>query len=274
MKYKMIAMDMDGTLLNSNKEISNYTKRVLNEAANRGIKLVICTGRIFTSARIYANLIGTAAPVVASNGAYIREKDKNEIIYSKTLHRDDTFKIIKIAKEMGFYPHIFTWNTIYSEKLIYSSKAYTKWNESLPDKDKVRIEIVDDLSEIIAAHESEILKVVVISEEGEKLRDLRKHISQNHKVTIVSSLDNNIEIMSQGISKGNAVKILAEYFNIARDEVICIGDNENDLSMIQYAGLGVAMKNSSDVLIEAADYITDGNDEDGVAKVIERFMLR
>jgi Cof subfamily protein (haloacid dehalogenase superfamily) len=274
MKYKMIAMDMDGTLLTTEKEVSERTKKILKQAADMGVKLVVCTGRIFASAKIYAELIGTKAPIIASNGAYIREKDRDEVIYKKNLTKDEIIKTVGIVKEYGFYPHLFTTDTLYSEKFIFSSKAYDKWNEGLPEEKKVKIRIVEDLEKVVE-YDDEIFKVVVLADmdDIEKLRALRREIETSLDVDVMSSWINNIEVVSHGISKGNAVKILADYYCLEPEEIICVGDNENDLSMIQYAGMGIAMGNATEELKAAAKYITDTNDEDGVANAIEKFIL-
>lgn len=274
MKYKMIAMDMDGTLLTTDKKVSKYSKAVLQRASDMGVKLVVCTGRIFKSAKSFAKIIGTKAPIVASNGAYIREKDRDEVIYSKPLKRNEIYKIIDISKEYDFCPQVFTSDTIFSEKLIHSAKSYTIWNESLLEKDRINIHITDDIYSIIDENLGGILKVFVVSNEEDKLLSFRKDLKSYGDFSIVSSFKNNAEIMSEGISKGNAVNILAEYFNIPKDEVVCFGDGENDISMIKYAGLGIAMNNAIDELKEIADYITDTNDNDGVAKAIEKFVLK
>jgi len=271
MRYKMIAMDMDGTLLNSNKEITERTKMALKKADQKGIKLVVCTGRIFTSALFYAKLIGTKAPIIASNGAYIREKDEDRIIYKKCLQKEKAKEIIKLAENEGFIPHVFTEDTIYSTKLIYSSKNYSLWNQQIPENERVKVEIVKDLYDVI--EENDILKIVVMSDELDKLFKLKEQIKNNMDVSVFSSFDNNFEIMAENTSKGNAVKILADYYNLKSDEVICIGDNENDISMVEYAGLGIAMGNATEELKNVADLIIDSNDNDGIAKFIENYIL-
>lgn len=275
MKYKMIAMDMDGTLLTTDKRVSEKSREVLKKASDAGIKLVVCTGRIFTSAWFYADLIGTEAPIIASNGAYIREKDRDEVIYTKTLPKEDIYKAARIVKDYGFYPFLFSSNTIFAEKVIYTAQMYDKQNESLPENRKVKIVLTDNIEKTIEENHEIILKIVVVSEmnEVERLRELRNKISEELDASIAASAENNFEVMSRGISKGNAVKILGDCYGISRDEIICIGDNENDISMIQYAGCGVAMGNAADSLKSVADYITDTNDNDGVAKAIEKLLF-
>jgi Cof subfamily protein (haloacid dehalogenase superfamily) len=269
----MIVVDMDGTLLKDNKEVSEVNKEAIKKARESGVRLVICTGRIFTSAKAYAKLLGAMSPIIASNGAYIREKDKEEVIFEKILDKDKLLKSIEMIKSYGLVPHIYTTNTIYTEKLIHSSKNYATWNEGLDEIDRVIIEIVDDLSEVINDGKRKFIKAVVMSEDLEKLKELKNKIQNEVDVEIMSSTFNNFEITAKGTSKGNGVKILAEFYGIKKDEIICIGDNENDISMIKYAGLGVAMANSSEEVKKIAKYVTESNENDGVAKVIDKYIL-
>lgn len=273
LKYKMIAMDMDGTLLNNKKEISETTRNILKRASEKGVKLVVCTGRIFTSAKVYAGLIGTKAPIIASNGAYIREKDREEIIFERCLPDEIVKRVIEISEGYGLLPHVFTSNTIYTKKLVYFSANYKRWNDTLPENERVKINLVEDLGIAFEENSGNILKVVVADDNFENVLRAKKEIKENIDASIFSSAHNNFEVMASNISKGYAVERIAKYYGIDRDEIICIGDNENDISMIEYAGLGVAMGNATDELKGIADYITDTNEEDGVAKVIEKFVL-
>lgn len=209
--------------------------------------------------------------IVASNGAYIREKDENRIIYKKVLDKKDLYNLAETIESFGIDFHLYTTDKIYTKKLINFALNYEKWNNTVSKEDKVSIILIDDYKKII--DDEEILKIALACDDIELLQKLRNEINKKFDISIVSSAYNNIEIMAKGISKGNAVKILAEYFDIKREEVICIGDSENDISMIEYAGLGVAMENGIDFIKDIADYITDTNDEDGVAKVINKFIL-
>lgn len=276
LKYKLIAMDMDGTLLNSQKQVTEYTKEVLRKAADRGVKLVVCTGRIFTSAKSYARIIGTKAPIIASNGAYIREKDREEVIYEKYINKEKLLKIIRLSREWGFYPHIYTTDTIYSEKLIHSSLNYSKWNETVPEDEKINIKIVDSLEDIVNEKGEAFLKVVVMAQDDEieRLQQLKNYIRENIDVAVFSSYMNNFEVMDKEVSKGRALEILAGYYNLSKDEIICFGDNENDKTMFEFAGFPVAMGNAEEELKKIAAYVTVSNDEDGVAKAIEKIVLR
>ena len=121
---------------------------------------------------------------------------------------------------------------------------------------------------------TQIIKMVVASDDGIGINELRNKIQNESNFSVVSSMfPNSFEVMPCGTSKGNGVKVLADKYNIPPEEIICVGDSENDISMIQYAGLGIAMGNATEEVKMAADYITDTNENEGVAKAIERFIL-
>lgn len=273
MKYKMLVLDMDGTLLTDDKKISDMNKQALRNASAMGVKVVISTGRIFTSAMVFGEMLGLSTPIIASNGAYVRGKG-DDVIYAKPMDEENIRRIVELGHKYGIYPHVFTWNTIYSEKLIYFSVNYSKWNKGLPEDRKVKIEIIkpEEWDRVISENKGKLLKAVASDDDGDKITSMRQEV-QKLDVEVVSSSFNNFEVMSRGVSKGKAVEMLVKYYNIDRSQVICIGDSENDISMIEYAGLGIAMKNGMDKVKRAADFVTLSNNEDGIAYAVEKFIL-
>lgn len=273
LEYKLICIDMDGTLLNKKGEISKRNLEAIKRAYSKGINVAVATGRLFASANYFADLLGVKTPVIASNGAYIREKSTDKIIYKSLLGKDNAMKIVEILKNFNLYPHFNSYDSIFTEKLISSSLFYSKLNETLPEDRRIKIHMVEEWQKSLKENENEILKCIVIDKDIEKIKKAREEISKIETLEVVSSLNVNFEIMSKGVSKGKAVEILSNYYQIDKNEIICMGDNENDLSMINYAGLGIAMGNAEDFVKERADYITDTNENDGVAKAIEKFVL-
>lgn len=273
MTYKLICLDMDGTLLSDDKEVSDKNKEAIKEAHDRGVKIAICTGRVFASAKYYAHLLGIKAPIIASNGAYIREKDKDEVIYSSTLNAEECKKILDTTKKYDFKVYFNTFDTIISSKPYPKGYTYLEMNNDVPEDMKIRLHVNPNLEEEFIKRNNEILKAICISKDFDSLKRAKDDVMKLNDFEVVSSLGDNFEIMKKGISKGNAVKVLADFYGISRDEIICMGDGENDLSMIEYAGLGIAMGNAPDYVKEKADYVTDSNDKDGVAKAIEKFVL-
>lgn len=278
-KYKMLVSDMDFTLLNKEKKVSERNREAIVKAIEKGVHMVVATGRIYTSARVYARLLGLSTPIIASNGAIIREAvfnnpmDTERTIYKETLKPETVREMIRLSRKYGLLCHFFTEDTIYAEKLVNISLRYTEWNKYLGEEDQVKIKIVDDVENIIEQDKVKILKSVVVDEDNEKIQKLRDGIIKTGIVSASQSMSNNLEVMNKGVTKGNAVKILAQMYGIEREEIIAIGDNENDMSMIEYAGMGVAMGNAEESLKNVANHITGDYLEDGVAEVIERFIL-
>jgi Cof subfamily protein (haloacid dehalogenase superfamily) len=182
-------------------------------------------------------------------------------------------EMIRLSRKYGIFSHFFTEDTIYAERLVNVSMRYTEWNQFLGVEDQVKIKIVDDIEKAVAEDKVQILKSVVVDRDSGKIQRVRDSIEETGIVTVSQSMKDNLEVMNKGVTKGNAVKLLAEMYGIKREEIIAIGDNENDISMIQYAGMGIAMGNAEESLKSVANHITGDYQEDGVAEAIERFIL-
>ncbi|AOR24548.1 Cof-type HAD-IIB family hydrolase [Clostridium taeniosporum] len=275
MKYKLVCIDMDGTLLNGHSNISDRNKEALKKAVNKGVQIAISTGRIFASADYFAGLIGIKTDLISCNGAYIKNRSTNEVIYSNTLTDEQVLKIHDTIKDHNFKIIYYTHDTAIVDSKFPENHTYNITNKLVSDDKKIKFFIESDISKILKNYSNKIIKVICIdnSENKNTLLNVKNNLLKFSDIETVSSGDNNFEVMQKGVSKGNAAKILSEKLGIKQDEVICIGDNENDLSMIKFAGLGVAMGNGSDIVKKSANYITDTNTNDGVAKAIERFIL-
>ena len=275
MKYKLICIDMDGTLLdNSAKNIPNENLEAIKLATEKGVKVAITTGRLFTSAKYFSDLIGVKTPVIASNGAYIREKDSDKVIAKFLLGEDNINAILDIVKDYDIRIFFNTVDTVITNKDVMPGNAYMEMNKDLPEEMRVKFLIDSDLKNTTVRNKNEILKCICINENNlRNIEEIKMRLKKIDTIEVVSSNHNNFEIMNKGVSKGKAVETLAKEYGILKDEVIAVGDGENDLSMISYAGLGVAMGNSSDYIKEHADYVTDTNVNGGVGKVIKKFVL-
>ncbi|WP_160674582.1 Cof-type HAD-IIB family hydrolase [Clostridium sp. C8-1-8] len=274
MKYKLICLDMDGTLLSSPSSISEENRKAILQAYEKGVKVAIATGRLFTSAKFYADLIGIKAPIVASNGAYVREKDNEEVIYKSSLSQDQLERIYSVIKKYDLLTYFNTEDTLISEIVVGENHGYKVNNKDLPEDKRIKFDEGIDFKEAFKKHEGDILKAICVEmEDVDKLMKAKEDLKQYSDLEVVSSWTNNFEVMNAGTSKGTAVKRLAEMLGIKQEEVICMGDSENDLSMIKYAGLGIAMGNAEEFIKKEADYVTDTNANSGVAKAIEKFVL-
>ncbi len=275
MEYKMICIDMDGTLLNSKHEVSERNKKAIKEAIEKGIVVAITTGRIFKSAKIYADLLGIETPIVASNGGFIKEQDKEEIIYKSALTYDQLKVIDSVIKKHNLNVYYNLYNGIILEKTLNENHAYKQTNRKAKrNEDKITILENVDVDKAFKENEGDILKAICIENENiDALNRAKKELREIEGLEVVSSWSNNFEVMPKGTCKWSGIKQLAKILGIKENEIICIGDSENDLSMIQNAGFGIAMGNARKDVKEAAKYITDNNECDGVGKAIEKIVL-
>ncbi len=273
MNYKLIAIDMDGTLLNNEEKISKRNKEALHRAIEAGIHVVLSTGRLLRSALYYSKSIDLGNPVVACNGAVVSCGDEDKLLYEKTLRTESVEKLIQLAEENNIYYHFYDKNTFYSRKL---DEKITKHHESYRDnlkKQQINLKLLEDPLKILREEKPKIYKFVFIEDDKNKLLHFREALKSIEGINISSSWHNNVEVMNKGVSKGEGLKQLCKKLNIDRSQVVAIGDNENDVSMFQVAGLAVAMENGEDIVKEYSHVITDTNDQDGVAKAIEKYVL-
>ncbi|MGO1819546.1 MAG: Cof-type HAD-IIB family hydrolase [Senegalia sp. (in: firmicutes)] len=273
MKYKLIAIDMDCTLLNSEEKVSEKNKEAILKATQKGIQVVVSTGRIFSSATYFAKLLKVATPIIACNGGYVSEYNPSNIIIENSIKKEDIKKIIKVLDENDLYYHFYDNENFYTKDLKYNSLKYYEWSKKQNEENKINIEVIENPMELIEEKDLKVYKMVVVDDDIEKVIKAREELSKNKNIEIVSSMHGSFDIMYKGVSKGKALKELCEIYNIKRGEVIAIGDNENDLSMLEFAGTSVAMGNGIDLVKNYASFVTDTNDNDGVAKAIEKYVL-
>ena len=271
--YKLVAIDLDGTLLNMDKEISDRNKQTLKRAMEKGVRVVICSGRVFTGARLYAKEINSSDPIIACNGAIITESYAGRIIYSVYMDTEICLKINSICQKHGVYYHVYAGDTMLTEKLGFTSEKYFERNKFLPPEDRVDIEVVKSMEEKLRSIPGKVLKFVIVTDDAELLKRVRNDMEQLQEVDVMSSNFDNFEVMSKGVSKGAALARLTDIYGIPASQMIAIGDNENDVSMFEYAGLSIAMDNGEAIAKAAANYITASNNADGVAQAIEKFIL-
>ncbi|SHK28032.1 Cof-type HAD-IIB family hydrolase [Paramaledivibacter caminithermalis] len=273
MKYKLVVTDMDGTLLNSQGKVPDENKEVLTKLQDNGVHVAVATGRIYTSARIFAKYLGIKTPIIACNGAIVREVNNNKPIYEAHINKDDCIYILEICRKYSVYFHFYTDNTFYTERLEKSALKYSEWNKTLNEEDRINLEVIENAYDFIKDTNEKIYKFLIIDDDENLLKKMRKELTKISGIECCKSRYDNLEIMNKGIQKGVAVKKLADSLGVKREEVICIGDNENDISMIKYAGLGVAMGNAEEIVKQTADYVTDINDNNGVAKALKKFVF-
>ncbi|MCT4607338.1 MAG: Cof-type HAD-IIB family hydrolase [Marinisporobacter sp.] len=271
--YKLVVSDMDGTLLNSNNQVSEKNKEAFKALLKNDVHVAIATGRIYTSARVYANHLDMVTPIIACNGAVIRNLEDDHILYESHIQKEDCLKVIEVLRKHHTYFHYYSLDTFYTEKLAHSSLKYSEWNKTLKEEERIQINVIKDSYEQIKNSDENIYKFNVINDDYEALDCIKEELKEIETIEVSKSWHNNLEIMNKGVSKGKAIDQLASILGVEQEEVMTFGDNENDISMLTYAGMGVAMGNAEEIVKKQADYVTATNDEDGVAKALEKFIL-
>jgi Cof subfamily protein (haloacid dehalogenase superfamily) len=263
-KFKMIAIDIDGTLLNKDKKILFETKQDIKEAYNKGVIICICTGRAYPATKKYVDELGLDIPLILYNGSRIIMNNGEKIIFNKTIDKEVSNGVFDIINMNDGTCCFWKEDTLYFNK----NNEYTVYYENLTG---IKPTIINDYDENLFTNINKFLWF----DTPENLEFIKNNILNNVVgIDCFKSQNNILEIVPKGINKGEAIKFLANYYNIDISEVIAVGDDENDISMIMAAGLGVAMENAKDCVKEAADFITLSNEENGVGKVICEFMLK
>lgn len=284
--FKLIVLDIDGTLLSSNYTITDYTKKVLKNAVKQGIFVTVATGRFYLSATRIAREIGINAPIVSNDGALIKDIFSDETIFKKPLSLDVSFGILDILKNYdSIKSQIFMedhriYVGDYFKKMQY--KTFMKSLQKKPFKSCINYykdfilppsKDAKDLPSAKNMLKKPPVKIVVCGDERE-IENLKIELKKKYKnrVFLTTAVKNWIDIIHGDVSKAKGIAILAKRLKVKQEEIVAIGDNINDIPMLEHAGLGIAMGNAPNEVKKAADQITLSNDEDGVAKCIEKIL--
>lgn len=289
--YKLVAIDLDGTLLNSYGEVSNKNKEAIQKSMEKNVEIVLASGRPIMSVKNLANEIGCNNYIICGNGTITYDIQNEEVIYNRFLEKSKVLQIIRICEENSIFYNVYTKDTILTKNLNYNILFYHQENASKPEDKKTRITLMQNIEEYIQNRKLEdYLKITICDNDkvifGSIIRKLRTikdvdvldvaHMSRK----IIKDGTENVpmeyyytEITNTNVDKWQAIENLIEKLGIKREEVIAIGDNINDAEMVKNAGLGVMMQNSAPYIKEMADVIVSDNDNDGVAEAIEKYIL-
>lgn len=272
-KVKMIGLDMDGTLLTTEKRLTEYTRRVLEKALSQGIEVVLSTGRSLTGIPEEILSIPGMKYAVTINGARIIDLRNDEVLYESMLPLETALQILDV---IGGYDAI---QEAFIDSVCYSDRARLEHaSDYFLSPGAVRY-VLQSRKPVENVRDVVFQKGVPVDKVNGVFRDVRDKESAYYEllkisgVEIVSSFGTNWEINAEGTDKGKAMLYLGKLLGISRDEIMACGDSMNDLAMLKAVGFGVAMANADLKVKKEADYITASNDEDGVAKAIERFVL-
>ena len=283
---KLIASDMDGTLLNHNHKIPKENVELINYAKNQGIEFVVATGRAYYEALPALNEENINCDVISFNGGIVYDKNSNIISITPMLPKD-LYYTIEILKSFDISYQLYTKNTIYTTSIETDINAYIdliRSNGYEPDVEHLRAEAqqkldvgyiteVENIELYLNEKENPPIKIIAISNDISKLENAAKLLSENTSISVTSSGANNIEIMHKNATKGEALKEIAKIYGINLENAVAIGDNLNDQAMLDIVGYSVAMKNGNTILKEQAKYVTEKtNSEGGVADTIFKLI--
>ncbi|MEH7252515.1 Cof-type HAD-IIB family hydrolase [Neobacillus niacini] len=286
MKYKLLATDLDGTLLNEQKEIDVENIQAIQEYRERGGRVVICSGRSPLSTRWIANTIGLKGePIIAYNGAIML--DENGVISEQAVFQHNhLLSFWELCEGESLYAHFYEGDTLlvpraanWNENWIANNiptlaKTGGKPGELEQFRGQCQVKLVDDFYHYFRSNQPKITKIAVF-DEGDRLADFSKVMGEKVEGLEISSSLNylNLEISPSGVSKASSLIKLSEKHHIPISQIAAIGDNYNDTLMLRAAGLGIAMGNAPEEVKEQADVVTGRNDEAGVAQAIRRYLL-
>lgn len=268
MKYKAIVLDLDGTLTNTKKEITPHTKEVLMKAQEMGVKIILASGRPTYGIAPLADQLELnkfGGYILAINGARITNWTTKEIIFDQILDPKFVPELYKAAMDNDFEILTYQGDAIAATDIDDEYVVHEAFINKMP-----LIHYPDFLNQVYYP----INKCLIVGEPS-RLAILDKELAKQMegRMGIYRSCDFFLECVPLGIDKAASLSRLFEHMGISLDEVIACGDGNNDLTMIKAAGLGVAMANSTPEVLAAADYITLSNEEDGVAAVVEKYVI-
>jgi Cof subfamily protein (haloacid dehalogenase superfamily) len=262
--YKLIAIDIDDTLINDEKQITPGTRAAIEEAIAHGVVVTIATGRMYASAKQLAKQLELNVPIVSYQGSLVKNGVDGSVLYERSVPVDVAQELYQLSRDRGYHIQAYINDELFAAEENDRLIAYCKLS-NIPYK------IEPDFEKLATVPSTKLLMI----DEPEKLDRLIEELTPIYgdRVHITKSKPNFLEFVHKEGTKGDALRFLAERFGCTMAETIAIGDSWNDAEMIEAAGLGVAMGNAVPSLKAIADYITASNNDDGVKQVIDKFVF-
>lgn len=274
MDIRLVAMDLDGTLLNIDKHISEENARALRDCEKRGIKMVFSSGRSFESMRRMALEIGLASPIISSNGARVDLTPNGPLLIDYPFDPALARAVYDILMESGLYFIVYNAGRLFkcnaTAGMAERGLNLVAWNEK---KEPSLIDVVDDPALTVSEGLARAHKFVVFTQDTAYLHSVRERLSRETSANISSSWFDNLEVLRPGAGKGTALKDLTASLGLKKAQVMAFGDNLNDIDMLKNAGFPVAMLNAVEPLKAIARYIAPHHNESGVGQALRKLIL-
>lgn len=280
----LIALDMDGTLLNSNGQVSKRNKAAIAKAQKHGHIVAIVTGRAYKDARAPLQEAGIVCPIMSLNGAVMTLED-GTVLGDVPLDKEKLIPALEwVRAQPDLYCEIYTGDAVYVglHNRAHLEALAEKTSDIAPELKRIvekqfqqaRVTYVDDIRLVWEKRGIAFYKVLVFSLHQERLREAAEQFADISGITVTSSHPNNIEINHERATKGQALMKLAAHYGIDMKDTVVFGDSHNDLSMFAVAGYRVAMENAAPELKEVSDMVTASHEEDGVAVALEELIAK
>ena len=271
---KMVGLDLDGTLLTSQKKISAYTREVLEQAVAQGCIVLISTGRPLSAVSKEVLEIKGMRYAVTVNGAKILNLETGEVLSATPLPFELAVEVLDICCDYDSIPELITEDKIYTKASCLTHLEDYYSNPSMIEYVLNTRTPIEDVKKMLRETQKPIDTMRAVFCYPEERLAARKRLETMPGIVVTNSSDVDLEINVEGVDKGRGLLWLGQQLGIQRDEIMACGDSCNDYEMLKAVGFAVAMENGEDEVKAIADYITDTNDRDGVAKAIERFVLK
>lgn len=262
---KLIATDMDDTLLNSERKISRYSLDVLDRVRSKGVMFTICTGRMYDSSRIYVDMLQLTDPVIVYNGAMIVDPVTGKRLYHCPLDNGDALEVLELARQWGCHSQIYLDDVLYTQEIDDEALMYQKHTGT------ASVATHKPLSQCLSMPTTKIILIMDRQLVAQRLPEARERFEGRLEITV--SKPEYMEFMNKRVNKGKTLAYLAQSLGFTADEVMAFGDARNDISMLEYAGVSVAVENAVEDAKKAAGQVCRSCDEDGVAHFIEETLL-
>ncbi len=262
---KMLVLDIDGTIIKKDFSYSNELKQKLNELQDKGVKVVIATGRMHMGAVPLAKELGLNSPIISYQGSMVRNwKENDDVLYSKRMSAEQVSKVIDYFRSQNVHINAYSNDKLYVEQDDDLIKEYVH-------NRFVKYHVLDDLKTLDL---SKIDKLLCIEEDQTKMQKVVTELSEKVKgeLYVVKSMRHYCEVTHIDATKGSAIEFLCKYWGFDIKDTMAIGDQDNDIEMIKTAGIGIAMGNGTQNLKNAADFVTKSVEEDGVVFAVNKFI--
>lgn len=267
MTIRLVAIDLDDTLLNGDLRITDRCKAAIDRTVQQGVVVTLATGRMLSSALPYAQELGVDVPLITYQGALVKNSRSHEILYFQPLPSRQAIEVLEYFAAQEVHFHTYFDDRLCMEKLTPEGRYYA-------DLAGVEPVLVDSLTS--AARTRAALKIMAVTRDKQQLLRMQTELKTGYQgsLYITQSKPCFLEVMNQKANKAAALKVVAKHYQVAQQEIMAIGDGYNDIEMLSFAGTGVAMGNAHPEIRKVADYVTCSNEEEGVAEALEKFILR